>query len=167
GREALAGRRALHRRAQAQRGLRWRGRRHRHRHAGRHVQYRVARARNPRARRRFGNSRVPLYVLNVTYPLIDAELVRFCAPKKAILIIEEGQPECIEQAVNTTLRRADVATRIEGKSMLPMAGEYTGAVMKDGVRKFIAAYRGDSLADGGTSIASSLRSERLAKAQQA
>src|SRR5215831_4894735 len=67
----------------------------------------------------------------------------------------------------TILRRADVATRIEGKSMLPMAGEYTGAVMKDGVRKFIAAYRGDSLADGGTSIASSLRSERLAKAQQA
>jgi indolepyruvate ferredoxin oxidoreductase alpha subunit len=115
----------------------------------------------------FGNSRVPLYVLNVTYPLIDAELVRFCAGKKAILIIEEGQPEFIEQAMNTILRRADVATRIEGKSMLPMAGEYTGAVMKEGVRKFIAAYRGDLLADGGTSIASSLRSDRLAKAQQA
>jgi len=115
----------------------------------------------------FGKSRVPLYVLNVTYPLIDAELVRFCAPKKAILIIEEGQPEFIEQAVNTILRRADVATRIEGKSMLPMAGEYTGAVMKEGVRKFIAAYRGDLLADGGTSIASSSRSDRLAKAQQA
>ena len=114
----------------------------------------------------FGNSRVPLYVLNVTYPLIDAELVRFCAGKRAILIIEEGQPEFIEQAVNTILRRADVATRVEGKSMLPMAGEYTGAVMKDGVRKFIAAYRGDLLADGGASIASSLRSDRLARAQQ-
>src|SRR6516165_1578619 len=104
----------------------------------------------------FGNSRVPLYVLNVTYPLIDAEVVRFCAGKKAILIIEEGQPEFIEQAVNTILRRADVATRVEGKSMLPMAGEYTGAVMKEGVRKFIAAYRGDLLADGGISIASPL-----------
>ena len=115
----------------------------------------------------FGNSRVPLYVLNVTYPLIDAEFVRFCAGKKAILIIEEGQPEFIEQAVNTILRRADVATRVEGKSMLPMAGEYTGAVMKEGVRKFIAAYRGDLLADGGTSIASSLHSERLAKARKA
>ena len=115
----------------------------------------------------FGKSRVPLYVLNVTYPLIDAELVRFCAGKKAILIIEEGQPEFIEQAVNTILRRADVATRVEGKSMLPMAGEYTGGVMKEGVRKFIAAYRGDLLADGGTSIASSLRSDRLAKAQEA
>jgi indolepyruvate ferredoxin oxidoreductase alpha subunit len=106
-------------------------------------------------------------VLNVAYPLIDAEFVRFCAGKKAILIIEEGQPEFIEQAVNTILRRADVATRVEGKSMLPMAGEYTGAVMKEGVRKFIAAYRGDLLAEGGTSIALSLRSDRLAKAQQA
>jgi indolepyruvate ferredoxin oxidoreductase alpha subunit len=115
----------------------------------------------------FGKSRVPLYVLNVTYPLIDAEVVRFCAGKKAILIIEEGQPEFIEQAVNTILRRADVATWIEGKSMLPMAGEYTGAVMKEGVRKFIAAYRRDLLADGGTSIASALRSDRVAKAQQA
>jgi indolepyruvate ferredoxin oxidoreductase, alpha subunit len=115
----------------------------------------------------FGNSRVPLYVLNVTYPLIDTELVRFCAGRKAILVIEEGQPEFIEQAVNTILRRADVATRVEGKSMLPMAGEYTGGVMKDGVRKFIAAYRGDLLAEGGTSIASSLRSGRLGKAQEA
>jgi indolepyruvate ferredoxin oxidoreductase alpha subunit len=94
----------------------------------------------------FGESRIPLYVLNVTYPLIDAELIRFCAQKKAILIVEEGQPEFIEQAVNTILRRADAATRVEGKSMLPMAGEYTGAVMKEGLRKFIAAYRPDLLA---------------------
>ena len=93
----------------------------------------------------FGQSRVPLYVLNVTYPLIDAEFVRFCAGKRAILIVEEGQPEFIEQAVNTILRRADVQTRIEGKGMLPMAGEYTGGVMKEGVRKFIAAHRPDLL----------------------
>src|SRR3954453_22104853 len=81
----------------------------------------------------FGRCRVPLYVLNVTYPLIDRELVRFAADKRAILIVEEGQPEFIEQAVSTILRRADVQTRIEGKGMLPMAGEYTGAVLRDGV----------------------------------
>jgi indolepyruvate ferredoxin oxidoreductase, alpha subunit len=96
----------------------------------------------------FGASRVPLYVLNVTYPLIDTELVGFCAGKKAVLIIEEGQPEFIEQAVNTILRRADVTTRVEGKSVLPMAGEYTGAVIKEGLRKFIAAYRPDLLGEG-------------------
>jgi len=93
----------------------------------------------------FGESRIPLYVLNVTYPLIDAEFARFCAGKKAILIIEEGQPDFIEQAVNTILRRADLQTKIDGKNCLPMAGEYTGGVLRDGIRKFVATHRPDLL----------------------
>src|SRR5579862_7927869 len=43
----------------------------------------------------FGDTQVPLYVLNVTYPLIDEEVRRFCASKRAVLIIEEGQPDFI------------------------------------------------------------------------
>ena len=93
----------------------------------------------------FGEARVPMYVLNVTYPLIDAEFIEFCQGKRAILIVEEGQPEFIEQAVNTILRRADIQTKIHGKDMLPMAGEYTGAVVKTGIEKFIRAYRADAL----------------------
>jgi indolepyruvate ferredoxin oxidoreductase alpha subunit len=50
--------------------------------------------------------------------------------------------------------------------MLPMAGEYTGGVMKEGLRKFIASYRPDLLDDGRPS-SSPLPSARLAKAQQA
>jgi indolepyruvate ferredoxin oxidoreductase, alpha subunit len=102
----------------------------------------------------YGESRIPLYVLNVTYPLIDAEFVRFCAGKKAILMIEEGQPEFIEQSVNTILRRADIQTRVEGKSVLPMAGEYIGGVMKEGIGKFIARYRPDLLAAPEASLGS-------------
>jgi len=94
----------------------------------------------------FGETKIPLYVLNVVYPLIDAEFVRFCADKRAILIVEEGQPDFIEQGVNTILRRADVQTRIHGKDMLPMAGEYTGAAVAPGVKEFIARYRGDLVA---------------------
>jgi indolepyruvate ferredoxin oxidoreductase alpha subunit len=112
----------------------------------------------------FGESRIPLYILNVTYPLIDAEFVRFCTGKKAILVIEEGQPDFIEQAVNTILRRADLQTRIEGKSVLPMAGEYTGGVMKDGIRKFVMIYRPDLLA-AADSVAAPM-SDALASAQQ-
>ena len=115
----------------------------------------------------FGESRIPLYVLNVTYPLIDAEFVRFCAGKKAILIVEEGQPEFIEQAVNTILRRADIQTRVEGKGMLPMAGEYTGGVMKAGLRKFIAAYRPGPARRAALAAAPAVPDDRLAKAQQA
>ncbi|MET0606631.1 MAG: indolepyruvate ferredoxin oxidoreductase subunit alpha [Beijerinckiaceae bacterium] len=88
----------------------------------------------------FGSSRVPLYVLNVTYPLIDDEFARFAAGKKAILIVEEGQPEFIELAANTILRRADLQTKVHGKDMLPMAGEYTGAVLRQGLEKFVRAY---------------------------
>lgn len=94
----------------------------------------------------YGNSRIPLYVLNVTYPLVDAEFARFCAGKKAILIVEEGQPDFIEQAVNAILRRADIQTRVEGKGLLPRAGEYTGGVLKAGLRGFVEKYRPDLLA---------------------
>lgn len=91
----------------------------------------------------FGNTSIPVYVLNVTYPLVDSQVIRFCADKKAVLLVEEGQPEFIEHSVNTILRRADLRTRCEGKGMLPMAGEYTGGVLKAGLIKFLRAYRPD------------------------
>jgi indolepyruvate ferredoxin oxidoreductase alpha subunit len=88
----------------------------------------------------YGETAVPLYVMNVTYPLIDDEIVAFCASKKAVLIIEEGAPEYIEQALNTILRRRDIQTRIAGKDVLPMGGEYTAPVMMKGVQAFIEMY---------------------------
>jgi indolepyruvate ferredoxin oxidoreductase alpha subunit len=93
----------------------------------------------------FGESKVPLYVMNVTYPLVDKELIRFCAGKKAILVVEEGGPDYIEQNINTIMRRADIQTRVHGKDVLPMAGEYTGGVVREGVRKFIEKVRPDLL----------------------
>jgi len=84
-----------------------------------------------------GASRIPIYCLNVTYPLIPDEVNAFCAGKKAVLIVEEGQPEFIEHELNTMMRRADLATRIVGKDILPRAGEYTGQVLRDGVVAFL------------------------------
>ncbi len=114
-----------------------------------------------------GRSRVPLYVMNVTYPLIDDELVRFASGKRAVLIVEEGAPEFIEQAVNTILRRADIQTRIEGKGMLPMGGEYTGAVMRAGVGKFVRTYRPDLLSELPHPAPSNEANVRLAAAVKA
>jgi indolepyruvate ferredoxin oxidoreductase alpha subunit len=85
----------------------------------------------------FGRSRLPLYVLNVTYPLIADEWVRFCAGKRAILVIEEGQPEFIEQQASQILRRQDLNTRLCGKEILPMFGEYTVDVLRKGIGAFI------------------------------
>lgn len=89
----------------------------------------------------FGHSQVPLYVLNVTYPLVDAEFVRFCQGKRGLLVVEEGQPDFIEQAVHAILRRAGLDTRVHGKDVFPMGGEYTGAVFLEGMRQFLAHYQ--------------------------
>jgi indolepyruvate ferredoxin oxidoreductase alpha subunit len=94
----------------------------------------------------FGDSKVPLYVLNVTYPLVDEEFTRFCAGKRAVLLVEEGQPDFIEQAVNSILRKADVQTRVHGKDLLPMAGEYTGGVVVKAVSRFVEKYAPQLLA---------------------
>ena len=89
----------------------------------------------------FGTSRIPLYVLNVTYPLVSEEWVRFCAGKRAVLVIEEGQPEFIEQAANQMLRRQDLNTRIlVGKEVLPVFGEYTVDHLRKGIGAFLAQW---------------------------
>ena len=77
----------------------------------------------------YGNTIVPLYVLNVTYPLIDDEVIDFCRDKNAVLVVEEGQPDYIEQALAKILRNADVGAKLVGKGPLPMAGEYTAKVL--------------------------------------
>jgi len=53
----------------------------------------------------WGQTRVPLYVLNVAYPLIEEEVLRFCRGKRAVIVVEEGQPDFIEQNVHAILRR--------------------------------------------------------------
>jgi indolepyruvate ferredoxin oxidoreductase, alpha subunit len=93
----------------------------------------------------FGDVAIPLYVLNVTYPLIDAEVERFCAGKRAILVIEEGQPDFIEQNLHAILRKADLPAKIHGKDVLPMAGEYTAATMIAGIHRFVERYLPDAI----------------------
>ncbi|MET3309938.1 indolepyruvate ferredoxin oxidoreductase alpha subunit [Bradyrhizobium japonicum] len=85
----------------------------------------------------YGSTQVPLYVMNVTYPVIDTEVAEFCVDKDAVLIVEEGQPEYLEQAINTVLRRRDIQARIHGKDVLPMGGDYTAQVLLGGVREFL------------------------------
>ena len=93
----------------------------------------------------FGTSQVPIYCMNVTYPLIPEEIVDFCKDKKSILIVEEGQPAYIEDAVLALLQRHEVqGVKVHGKEVLPntpgvfpLAGEYTGEVVLTGISKFL------------------------------
>jgi indolepyruvate ferredoxin oxidoreductase alpha subunit len=88
----------------------------------------------------YGRSQVPLYVMNVAYPLIDSELQRFCAGKRAVLLVEEGQPNYVEQNIAALLRQSGLATALHGKDMLPVAGEYTAAELLKGARTFFERY---------------------------
>src|SRR5471030_842674 len=86
----------------------------------------------------FGISRIPIYCMNVTYPMVPDEVTAFCSGKRAVLIVEEGQPAYIEDGIQAMLRRAgNTATAILGKGLLPLAGEYTGEVVLTGVARFI------------------------------
>src|SRR5437899_3424946 len=95
----------------------------------------------------WGETRVPLYVMNVTYPIVDREVIDFCRGKKAVLMVEEGQPEFIEQALHKILRNADIPAKLHGKDLFPMAGEYTAQVMGAAIGAFIRRWRSDALPD--------------------
>jgi len=87
----------------------------------------------------YGDSRVPLYVLNVTYPLVADEFHDFCVGKDHVLVVEEGQPEFIEQQLTTYLYRRGSSVKLHGKGVFPMAGEYNGQVMLDAITAFLKA----------------------------
>ena len=101
----------------------------------------------------FGNTQVPLYVLGVTYPLVDDEVLAFCEGKRAVLVVEEGQPDFIAQNIHTLLHRAGSRTEVQGKDVLPMGGEYTGAVMLKGVGEFLRQRAGALLPQPGHALA--------------
>ena len=85
----------------------------------------------------FGNSDIPLYVLNCVYPLVPDEVENFCKGKRAVLVVEEGQPNFIEKDIKALLSDADIKTRVHGKNVLPMAGEYVAGVLMDGISQFL------------------------------
>ncbi|MFZ1743024.1 MAG: indolepyruvate ferredoxin oxidoreductase subunit alpha, partial [Pontixanthobacter sp.] len=85
----------------------------------------------------YGQTRIPLYVMNVTYPMIDSEIEEFCRGKSAVLMVEEGQPDYLEQALNTVLRRKRIDTAVAGKGLLPMGGDYTAKRITDAIGSFL------------------------------
>ena len=104
----------------------------------------------------YGASLVPMLVLNVVYPLVPEELRAFCANKRAVLVVEEGSPDYIEQQINVELRRADLRTHVYGKGPLPATGEYTSEVLIRGIAEFLAETRPvglDITALGGMALA--------------
>lgn len=85
----------------------------------------------------YGKTRLPIYVMNVGYPTISSEVEEFCSGLDAVLVVEEGQPEYIEQAITTVLARGAIPVKVRGKAYLPMGGDYTAAVLTRGIESFL------------------------------
>ena len=95
----------------------------------------------------WGTTRVPLHILNVTYPLVPDELAGLLRwQEQAVLMVEEGQPDFLEQALHGVLRRSRRRHRDRGQGRFPMAGEYTASVMADGVGTFVRRFVPEALA---------------------
>ena len=93
----------------------------------------------------FGTSDVPLLILNVTYPLVHEQIADFARNKRAVLVIEEGSPDYIEQEIATLLRRRDLQTVLHGKDLLPATGEVTPEVMMRGLLRFFSQHLSDAV----------------------
>ena len=87
-----------------------------------------------------GNSKISIYVLNIVHPLIPDEVVSYAKKFKALLVIEEGQPQYIEQELGLLFHKEKIEVSLAGKDVLPMAGEYTSEVIHKGVFNFIKKY---------------------------
>lgn len=85
----------------------------------------------------FGNTDIPLYVMNVSYPLVPDEIIEFCTNKQHVLLIEDGQPAYIEPVIHMLLHKQNIPTMIYGKDLLSEAGEYTGQIILHGLTRFL------------------------------
>lgn len=112
----------------------------------------------------FGEGEFSILVLNVTCPLVPEQIREFCLGRRAVLVIEEGQPEYIEQEILATLRRGDINTPVNGKDLLPMAGEYTVETLARGIADFVAQHEpGSELVAGRAWLANNIsRREKTA-----
>ena len=108
----------------------------------------------------YGECDIPMLVLNVTYPLVPDQVADFCQGKRAVLVVEEGQPEYIEQDIATQLRRRCIHTPLHGKDMLPGAGEYNVEAITSGLSPFIAQYLSSEAAHSGQHWLSGLQQRR-------
>jgi indolepyruvate ferredoxin oxidoreductase alpha subunit len=97
---------------------------------------------------RNGGSRLPMLVLNVVHPILPDQINAFCEGKRAVLVLEEGAPDYIEQFIGATLRRAGLSAALHGKDVLPPAGEYTAEAIRAGLRAFLARAGLEAADDG-------------------
>lgn len=96
-----------------------------------------------------GSPHLPTLVLNAVYPLVPEQITGFCAGKRAVLVLEEGQPEYIEHEIAAHLHRAGVTTALHGKDLMTQPGEYSTEALLHGLTALAERYLGEPQAAPG------------------
>jgi len=86
-----------------------------------------------------GSAAVPMLVLNAIHPLVPEELLTFLRGKRRVLVVEEGMPNYLEQALKALAHEARLDVDIQGKDVFSPHGEYVPALVIGGLRKFLVA----------------------------
>ena len=85
----------------------------------------------------FGETRIPLLVLNVIHPLVPEQLLAFLEGKQRVLVLEEGMPSFIEQELKALAYEHGITTRIHGKDVVAAHGEYVPEVVLAALARFL------------------------------
>ncbi|MEI7737839.1 MAG: indolepyruvate ferredoxin oxidoreductase subunit alpha [Betaproteobacteria bacterium] len=91
----------------------------------------------------FGETDIPTLILNVTSPLVPSQIAQFASGKEALIVIEEGTPEYIEQEISLILRRRGLDTVLHGKDFFSITGEMSTEQMTKGLIKVALKYLKD------------------------
>ncbi len=84
-----------------------------------------------------GTLPVPIYHLNVVYPLVPEEVTGFLAGKRAVFVVEEGRPDVLESELRAIA--AGLPVRFYGCDLLPRPGELTPEGVLEPLARFLAA----------------------------
>ncbi len=113
---------------------------------------------------RDGASHVPMLILNAVYPLVPEQITSFCEGKRAVMVLEEGQPEYIEHEIAAYLHRQSVATRLHGKDLMDQSGEYSSEALLSGLTRFSEKYLASQHSSSGQQWLQSLSKTRITAA---
>jgi indolepyruvate ferredoxin oxidoreductase alpha subunit len=86
----------------------------------------------------YGQTAIPLLVLNVLHPTVPEELIGFLRGKRQVLVVEEGMPNYLEQELKALAHDARLEVAIHGKDLLSPHGEYVPQLVISGLQKFLA-----------------------------
>ncbi|WP_372722107.1 thiamine pyrophosphate-dependent enzyme [Immundisolibacter sp.] len=81
---------------------------------------------------------ISLLQLNVINPLCDDQIIDFIKDKREVLLVEEGQPDLMEQQIRAMLHQRGVSTPFHGHDLIPGVGELVPGRVLQPLTEFMA-----------------------------